>query len=699
MANYLDNDIKFVAGVGEARARLLEKELGIRTLGDMLCHYPFRYIDRTRIYRIDQIAEGDSALIQFRGRITGVSYAGAGRKRRFTAVVNDGSGVAELVWFQGIKWIEKRIEVGREYLIFGRPSFFKGELSVVHPEIETIEKAFSRKAESGLQGIYSSTERLSSVLGTKGIYTIVCNLWPMVRDHIRETLPDRMRIQYGLLSLRDALYNIHFPQSPELLRQAQYRLKFEELLGIQLGIQSRRTARLSKNNGFLFPKVGGVFNTFFNTRLPFPLTGAQKRVVKEIRQDTISGYQMNRLLQGDVGSGKTLVALMSMLLAVDNGFQACMMAPTEILARQHYATFQRMLEGMDVRVAILTGASKARERREALAGIADGSIDLLIGTHALIEDRVQFSNLGFVVIDEQHRFGVEQRARLWTKNEQPPHILVMTATPIPRTLAMTLYGDLDVSVIDELPPGRQKVDTFALGESYRPRVQVFIRKLAAAGQQIFVVCPLVGEPDQIPDERKAVTAYAKALQEDTFPELRIAVLHGRMKPKEKEKIMAAFAAGETDILVSTTVVEVGVDVPNATLMVIENAERFGLSQLHQLRGRVGRGSAQSYCVLVSGTKNEETKKRLQALCKTTDGFQIAEQDLALRGPGDFFGSRQHGLPLLKVASLQMDLETLQDAQQAAAAVIQTADSLNAPELAPLKARVEALFTRQEVSLN
>ena len=428
----------------------------------MLCHYPFRYIDRTRIYRIDQIAEGDSALIQFRGRITGVSYAGAGRKRRFTAVVNDGSGVAELVWFQGIKWIEKRIEVGREYLIFGRPSFFKGELSVVHPEIETIEKAFFPQGRKRSARHLPSTERLSSVLGTKGIYTIVCNLWPMVRDHIRETLPDRMRIQYGLLSLRDALYNIHFPQSPELLRQAQYRLKFEELLGIQLGIQSRRTARLSKNNGFLFPKVGGVFNTFFNTRLPFPLTGAQKRVVKEIRQDTISGYQMNRLLQGDVGSGKTLVALMSMLLAVDNGFQACMMAPTEILARQHYATFRRMLEGMDVRVAILTGASKARERREALAGIADGSIDLLIGTHALIEDRVQFSNLGFVVIDEQHRFGVEQRARLWTKNEQPPHILVMTATPIPRTLAMTLYGDLDVSVIDELPPGRQPIRHGAL---------------------------------------------------------------------------------------------------------------------------------------------------------------------------------------------------------------------------------------------
>ena len=699
MANYLDNDIKFVAGVGEARARLLEKELGIRTLGDMLCHYPFRYIDRTRIYRIDQIAEGDSALIQFRGRITGVSYAGAGRKRRFTAVVNDGSGVAELVWFQGIKWIEKRIEVGREYLIFGRPSFFKGELSVVHPEIETIEKAFSRKAESGLQGIYSSTERLSSVLGTKGIYTIVCNLWPMVRDHIRETLPDRMRIQYGLLSLRDALYNIHFPQSPELLRQAQYRLKFEELLGIQLGIQSRRTARLSKNNGFLFPKVGGVFNTFFNTRLPFPLTGAQKRVVKEIRQDTISGYQMNRLLQGDVGSGKTLVALMSMLLAVDNGFQACMMAPTEILARQHYATFRRMLEGMDVRVAILTGASKARERREALAGIADGSIDLLIGTHALIEDRVQFSNLGFVVIDEQHRFGVEQRARLWTKNEQPPHILVMTATPIPRTLAMTLYGDLDVSVIDELPPGRQRVETFALGERYRQRLNGFIRKQVQEGHQVFVVCPLVGEDGEAADERKAVTAYAKALQEETFPELRVAVLHGRMKPKEKEKVMASFAAGESDILVSTTVVEVGVDVPNATLMVVENADRFGLSQLHQLRGRVGRGEHKSYCVLVSDSDNEATQARLKIMTKTNDGFKISEEDLKLRGPGDFFGSRQHGLPAMHVADLCSDMNVLQTAQQAAHELLASDPELSAPEHAQLKTAVERLFTMNADTLN
>ena len=689
MANYLDNDIKFVAGVGEARARLLEKELGIRTLGDMLCHYPFRYIDRTRIYRIDQIAEGDSALIQFRGRITGVSYAGAGRKRRFTAVVNDGSGVAELVWFQGIKWIEKRIEVGREYLIFGRPSFFKGELSVVHPEIETIEKAFSRKAESGLQGIYSSTERLSSVLGTKGIYTIVCNLWPMVRDHIRETLPDRMRTRYGLLSLRDALYNIHFPQSPELLRQAQYRLKFEELLGIQLGIQSRRTARLSKNNGFLFPKVGGVFNTFFNTRLPFPLTGAQKRVVKEIRQDTISGYQMNRLLQGDVGSGKTLVALMSMLLAVDNGFQACMMAPTEILARQHYATFQRMLEGMDVRVAILTGASKARERREALAGIADGSIDLLIGTHALIEDRVQFSNLGFVVIDEQHRFGVEQRARLWTKNEQPPHILVMTATPIPRTLAMTLYGDLDVSVIDELPPGRKPIVTLHKYDNQLTSLYQGIRKQIQQGRQAYIVFPVIKESEK--KDLKDLESGFEALKE-VFPDLRLSRVHGKMKSKEKEEEMRRFVSGETQILVATTVIEVGVNVPNASVMVILDAQRFGLSQLHQLRGRVGRGAKQSFCILVTKYElSRETRKRIDIMCETNDGFEIAEADLKLRGPGDLEGTQQSGMAFdLKIADIARDGQLVQMAREQAQKIIDADPTCDRPEYTMLWERLRAL---------
>jgi len=476
----LDNDIKFVAGVGEARAKLLERELGIRTLGDMLSHYPFRYIDRTRIYRISEITEAAGlSYVQFRARITGVAYAGTGRKRRFTAFAQDPTGQAELVWFQGVKWIEKRIEVGREYLVFGRPSFYRGELSVAHPELETMEQALSRKAESGMQGIYPSTEKLGNVLGAKGMYQIICNAWTLVKDRIADPLPEAVRTRYGLIGLRDAIYNIHFPQSQEALRQAQYRLKFDELLGVQLNIQQRRTERLAKSNGFLFTRVGGVFNTFYTEKLPFPLTGAQKRVIREIRRDTVTGFQMNRLLQGDVGSGKTLVALMSMLLAVDNGFQACMMAPTEILARQHYATVCKMLDGMDVKVAVLTGASKARERRASLEGIASGEVDILIGTHALIEDRVQFSNLGFVVIDEQHRFGVEQRARLWTKNLQPPHILVMTATPIPRTLAMTLYGDLDVSVIDELPGTAAHQDI----PLHRRRAAQIVRLHAAGDRQ------------------------------------------------------------------------------------------------------------------------------------------------------------------------------------------------------------------------
>ena len=591
---YLDNDIKYVGGVGEARARLLDRELGIRTLGDMLSHYPFRYIDRTKVYRIAEITEGAPTLLQFRARVTGVSYAGTGRKKRFTAYVQDPTGSAELVWFQGIKWIEKRVEVGREYLIFGRPSFYRGFLSMAHPELETMEQALSRKAESGMQGIYPSTEKLSNVLGAKGMYQIICNTWALVKDRIADYMPEAVRARYGLIPLRDAYYNIHFPQSAELLRQAQYRLKFDELLGIQLNVQSRRTERLSKNNGFLFMKVGEVFNTFYNEKLPFPLTGAQKRVIREIRQDTVTGFQMNRLLQGDVGSGKTLVALMSMLLAVDNGFQACMMAPTEILARQHFATITRMLEDMDVKVAILTGASKAKERRLALEGIASGEVDILIGTHALIEDRVQFANLGFVVIDEQHRFGVEQRARLWTKNEQPPHILVMTATPIPRTLAMTLYGDLDVSVIDELPPGRRPIKTVHYTDAARLRLFGFMKQEIAKGRQVYVVYPLIKESEAM-DYKDLTDGYEAISRDFPLPDYVTTICHGKMKPADKEESMRQFKSGEADIMVATSVIEVGVDVPNATVMVIESAERFGLSQLHQLRGRVGRGGEQSYC--------------------------------------------------------------------------------------------------------
>ena len=675
----LKSDIKYVAGVGEARARLLDKELGIRTVGDLLDHFPFRYIDRTRVYRIAEITDDAPTLVQLRARVTGTAYAGTGRKRRFTAFVQDATGQAELVWFQGIKWIEKRVEVGREYLVFGRPSFYRGQLSMAHPELETMEQYLSRRAESGMQGIYPSTERISTMFGTKGMYQIVCNAWALVRGHIPDPLPEEMRTRYGLIARHDAYYNIHFPQSPELLRQAQYRLKFDELLGVQLNVQSRRTARLAKADGFRFTRVGDAFNTFYNEKLPFPLTGAQKRVIREIRQDTATGYQMNRLLQGDVGSGKTLVALMSMLLAVDNGFQACMMAPTEILARQHFATISRLLDGMPVRVAILTGASKARERREALEGIASGEVHILIGTHALIEERVRFANLGFVVIDEQHRFGVEQRARLWTKNEQPPHILVMTATPIPRTLAMTLYGDLDVSVIDELPPGRRPIRTYHYTDAARLKLFGFMRQQIAQGRQVYVVYPLIKESEAM-DYKDLTDGYEAISRDFPLPDYVTAICHGRMKPADKEESMRQFKEGEAQILVATSVIEVGVDVPNATVMVIESAERFGLSQLHQLRGRVGRGAAQSYCILMSGEKlSREARARLEAMCETNDGFRLAELDLKLRGAGDINGTLQSGMAFdLKIANPTADVQVLTLTREAAAAILAADPALAQP---------------------
>ena len=678
--NTLDSTIQFVAGVGETRAKLLERELGIRTIGDLLSHIPSRYIDRTKVYRIAEITEDAPALVQFRARVTGVGYAGEGRKRRFTAFVQDPSGAAELVWFRGIKWIEKRVEVGREYLVFGRPSFFRGTLSMAHPELETMEQALSRKAESGMQGIYPSTEKLSNTLGTKGMYQIIRNAWALVRDRIEEPLPESLRSHYGLMPLRDAYFNVHFPQSPEALRQAQYRLKFDELLGIQLNIQSQRTERLSKSNGFLFPKVGGVFNTFYTSKLPFPLTGAQKRVIKEIRQDTVTGFQMNRLLQGDVGSGKTLVALMSMLLAVDNGYQACMMAPTEILARQHFATITRMLDGLDVRVAILTGSSKQRERREALEGIASGRVHILIGTHALIEDRVRFDNLGFVVIDEQHRFGVEQRARLWTKNARPPHILVMTATPIPRTLAMTLYGDLDVSVIDELPPGRKPIKTVHYTDAARLRLFGFMKQEIAKGRQVYVVYPLIKESESM-DFKDLTDGYESISRDFPLPQYVTTICHGQMKPADKEESMRQFKAGEAHIMVATSVIEVGVDVPNATVMVIESAERFGLSQLHQLRGRVGRGGEQSYCILMSGVKlSKESRARLDAMCETNDGFRLAELDLKLRGAGDVNGTQQSGMAFdLKIANPTADVQILTVSREAAIGILADDPALRKPE--------------------
>ena len=663
MGYILDNDIQFLSGVGERRARLLRSELGIRTLGDLLYHFPFRYIDRSRIWRIGELRDDSLTYVQLQVRITGFRHVGAGAKKRFVATVADATGTAELVWFKGIGWIEKRLEQGREYVVFGRPAFFGGVLSLVHPEVESVLDQKNR---------FHSSVLSNAQLGTKAIHTLMCNLWPQVDGRLRETLPDEVIREYGLVPLRDALYNIHFPTSQQALRDAELRLKFDELLGIQLNILQQRHARTSREDGFLFPTVGRLFNTFYNERLPFPLTGAQKRVIREIRQDTVTGHQMNRLLQGDVGSGKTLVALMSMLLACDNGFQACLMAPTEILASQHYASIVRMTEGIGLRVGLLTGSTKKKERAELSEGLLSGEIDILIGTHALIENGVRFCNLGFVVIDEQHRFGVEQRARLWSKNLQAaPHVLVMTATPIPRTLAMTLYGDLDVSVIDELPPGRKPVKTVHYRDSHRLRVFGFIRDEIKRGRQVYVVYPLIKESEKM-DYKDLEDGYAGIVQAFPPPEYVTVVVHGKMKAADKEYGMDLFKRGVAHIMVATSVIEVGVDVPNASIIVIESAERFGLSQLHQLRGRVGRGAEQSYCILMSGDKlSAESRKRLGAMVQTTDGFRLAEMDLQLRGPGDLSGTLQSGLAFdLKIASLGRDGQILSLARSAAERILE-----------------------------
>ena len=680
----LSHDIKFVAGVGEVRARLLEREVGVRTIGDLIYRFPYRYIDRTRVWRIDEVDESlESTYVQLRVRIQGFAYSGELRKRRFIVEASDASGTCELIWFQGIKWIERRLEVGREYLIFGRPSFFRNRMSIIHPDIEPIEQALSRKQESGFQGIYASTERLAEGISAKAMYNIVLNAWHLIAADptaIVEPLPEDMRRRNGLMSLSEALYNIHFPQSADKLRAAQYRLKYDELLGVQLTIQARRTARKARGDGFIFPRVGEAFNTFYRTKLPFSLTAAQQRVIKEIRADMVSGQQMNRLLQGDVGSGKTMVAFMSMLLAVDNGYQACIMAPTEILARQHYASMSRFAEGLGVRVAILTGASKAKERRAAIEGIASGEVDILIGTHALIEDGVRFSNLAYVVIDEQHRFGVEQRAKLWTKNQQPPHILVMTATPIPRTLAMTLYGDLEVSVIDELPPGRKPIRTYHYSDSARLRMFGFLRQEIAKGRQVYIVYPLIKESEKM-DYKDLYDGFESITRDFPLPTYRTTVCHGKMRNDDKEAAMQQFKRGEADILVATSVIEVGVDVPNATVMVIESAERFGLSQLHQLRGRVGRGGEQSYCILMSGEKlSKESRARLDAMCQTNDGFELSELDLKLRGAGDIHGTQQSGDAFeLNIANLATDTQIMQLTREEAVRILDGDPTLTKPE--------------------
>lgn len=668
MQQYLQQDIQFLPGVGPKRAELLRKELNISSVEDLLTYYPFRYVDRSRFYKISEVSS-DMPYIQIRGKILSYAVVGKGKGKRLVAEFTDNSGKLELVWFKGAKWIPESYPVGKEVVVFGKPTVYKRKLNIVHPELEDPEKKHA--VTSRLQAVYSTTEKLKdNYLTSKAISKLMANLIKGLPTKFEETLPSWLLQKLNLVNLDTAMRQIHFPDTATQYKRAELRLKFEELFYIQLNILQGKTERNRQFRGNIFETVGETFNTFYNEHLHFELTGAQKKVMKEIRRDMGSGRQMNRLLQGDVGSGKTLVALMSMLIAIDNGFQACIMAPTEILTQQHFRSITNFLDGMEVRVELLTGSVKKSNREPIHKGLLDGSVHILIGTHALIEDIVQFRRLGLVVIDEQHRFGVAQRARLWKKADVLPHVLVMTATPIPRTLAMTLYGDLDVSVIDELPPGRKPVVTQHYFDSKRLLVFGFLKKQIALGRQAYIVYPLIKESESMDykDLEDGLESISRAFPP---PDYQVSVVHGRMKPEEKEASMAHFVAGRTQIMVATTVIEVGVDVPNASIMIIESAERFGLSQLHQLRGRVGRGADQSYCILMSGYKlSDEGKKRIETMVSTNDGFEIAEVDLKLRGPGDIEGTQQSGIPFnLKIAHLGRDSQILTLARDTAEIII------------------------------
>lgn len=685
--NILHTEVQFVPGVGPKRAAILNKEIDVFTVGDLLRWYPYRYIDRTRIYYIHEI-DNSLAYIQLKGRITSFETLGEGRKRRLVARFTDGTGFIDLIWFQGIRFIEGKYKFNQEYIVFGKPNLFNGKWNIAHPEIDPYLN--DADLPHGLMALYNTTEKMKNhSLNSKVMQKIIESAFGIIREKLPESLSADVIKKAKLISFHEAVENIHFPKSPAKLRDAQYRLKFEELFFIQLNIVRYAADRKGKLKGFIFGKVGDNLNTFYKKNLPFPLTNAQKRVVKEIRKDTASGKQMNRLLQGDVGSGKTLVAIMCMLIALDNGFQASLMAPTEILASQHFETFSKMLKGTKLRVELLTGSTKKKDRDRIHAGLQSGEINILIGTHALIEDVVQFKNLGFVVIDEQHRFGVAQRAKLWSKNDRPPHVLVMTATPIPRTLAMTVYGDLDVSVIDELPPGRKPVQTLHRYDEKRGELFSFIRKEINYGRQIYIVYPLIEESETL-DLKNLEEGYEHI--KEAFPEFTVCKMHGRMKPAEKEEVMQQFVSGKADVMVSTTVIEVGVNVPNASVMVIESAQRFGLSQLHQLRGRVGRGADQSYCILLTPYElSADTRKRIEIMTESNDGFVIAEADLKLRGPGDLEGTQQSGIPFdLRIADIIKDNDILFRAREIAEELIDNDPSLELPDHEVLKRQLNRL---------
>jgi ATP-dependent DNA helicase RecG len=691
--DFLDTNITYLTGVGPKKAELLNKELNIHTFRDLLYYFPYKYIDRTRFYKIAEL-DPDLPFVQIRGVIRGYATEGHGPGKRLVADFQDETGTIKLVWFKGGKWITGSYTPGVEFIVFGKPGVFNGIINIVHPEIEAVS-TLAERLNSSLQAQYSTTEKLKNqFLTSKNISKLTGNLLKQIKTRLPETLPEYLVSKYKLMDLDESLHKIHFPSGPEELEKARYRLKFEELFYIQLNIIRLKTDRNQKIKGFVFSNVGKNFNNFYYNNLPFKLTEAQKRVMKEIRKDLGSGRQMNRLLQGDVGSGKTLVALMSMLIATDNGYQACIMAPTEILANQHYQTISKLLTGMDIKTCLLTGSSKKTSRKFISESLLDESLNILVGTHALLEENVQFRNLGLVIIDEQHRFGVAQRARLWQKNLNPPHILVMTATPIPRTLAMTLYGDLDVSVIDELPPGRVPVKTMHFTDSERNKVFGFIRNQIAEHRQIYVVYPLIRESEKM-DYKDLEDGWDTISRVFPAPKYCISVVHGKMTPADKEMSVKLFKDGIAHILIATTVIEVGVDIPNATVMVIESAERFGLSQLHQLRGRVGRGADQSYCILMSADKmTREASKRIEVMIRTNDGFEIAETDLQLRGPGDIEGTQQSGIPFdLKIANLGKDGQLIEYVRHIAEGILANDPTLETGQNSLLRTELKR-FTSQ-----
>ena len=676
---FLKTPIEYLKGVGPAKAEILQKELQIFTFNDLLYHFPFRHVDRSKIYKISDIDMVNLPYIQLKGKISNMHTVGKGSAERLVADFSDGTGVIELVWFQGAKWIKQSLKFGKEYIVFGKPAEFNRSYNIVHPSLDEPEDA-ANKMYLHIQPFYNVSEKMKARgLDSKAIMKLLNQLISDSRFDVEETLPDYLIKNETLLDRRQSLINIHFPESLNKLNEAQKRLKFEELFYAQLKILRFKQNRTQLYNGIQLTRIGDYFNTFYNTKLPFELTNAQKRVIKEIRADVKSGKQMNRLVQGDVGSGKTVVALMSMLIALDNSYQACMMAPTEILATQHYQSLTQLLDGLDIKVHLLTGSTKAKQRRQIHEDLMNGSCHILVGTHALIESSVQFKNLGIAVIDEQHRFGVEQRSKLWHKNTYPPHVLVMTATPIPRTLAMTLYGDLDTSVIDEMPAGRKPIQTIHKYDSHRLAVYGFMRSEIAKGRQVYIVYPLIEESEKM-TYKNLTDGFEQICREFQQPQYHVSMVHGKMKAADKETEMKMFIKGITHIMVATTVIEVGVNVPNASVMVIESAEKFGLSQLHQLRGRVGRGADQSYCLLLTDFKlSNDARQRIKTMVETNDGFKISEVDLQLRGPGDIEGTIQSGILNMRIADISKDNALLMEARQKVIDILEKDPKLENPE--------------------